>query len=303
VAQFEFNYDQDVTALVSWSVDPPTLGDVTEGRFRANEVAGPVNGTITATYTFDSMTEVASTGITIIDAQPPPLPDPVLPDKVRYISVAPPTPGPSVALRVRIIYLYQPDPPDLLPGPDFGGWAGDVYWVGQPEICNDPSGLGQFPCAKLDCAPYYSSNWGSQVIHLTGPEIMPSSAYEIRRFPSACQGAEDGCGLGSAALTLHTQRWGDIVAPFQTPGGGRQPNAQDIAAGVDKLRDLPGSLPIPRAQLQPAVLDSTSGVSVLDVAVIVDAVKGAPYPLDGPCLCPPFSSCPIVDACGRCFAP
>lgn len=303
-AEFEFNYDQDVTDSVIWSVDPPSLGTITaDGLFTSSEVSGSLSGAINATYTFDSVTQVGSLGITVSDAQAAPLPDPSLPDKVRYISVSPPAAGPSVALQVRIVSLYTPNPPDASGGPDFSGWEGYTYWIGPVQSCPDLSSSGTFGCAKLQCEPHYATDWGSQIIHVTAPEIIPSSVYEIRSYPLSCQGEEEVCGLGSAILTVRTQRWGDIAAPFQIPGAGGQPSALDVAAMVDKVRALQGSIAMPRAQLQPADVEPASNASALDIAMVVDAVKGAAYPFDGPCACPPFFTCPFADPCGRCREP
>jgi hypothetical protein len=140
------------------------------------------------------------------------------------------------------------------------------------------------------------------VLHVTSAEIIPSSTYEIRAYPVSCRDAENECALASAPLTVRTQRWGDIVAPFQPDGTGQrtQPNAVDIAAGVDKVRAVSGSIGMPRAQLQPQVIESPYGVSALDIAAVIDAVRGLPYPFGEPCLCPTQTPCPIVDPCGRC---
>ena len=116
--------------------------------------------------------------------------------------------------------------------------------------------------------------------NVTGRDVVPSARYEVRQLAASCQGNEASCTAVSSALTINTQRWGDIVAPFQnqTPGVNlTQPNIADIGAAVDKFKGI-GTAPIlARADVQPGILNNV--VNISDIGSVVDAFKGFAYPL------------------------
>jgi hypothetical protein len=80
-----------------------------------------------------------------------------------------------------------------------------------------------------------------------------------------------------------------VAAPYQdraAPFPAQQPNAIDIAAVVDKVKDAFGASSKARAQLQPAVVNPNTAVTAQDIGYAVSAVKGSPYTLSGPTACP-----------------
>ncbi len=218
-------------------------------------------------------------------------PDPI--DKNRYVSLIPGNPGKRTAIRVILSELHSPTPPNLPadPPPDFSSYDGQIRWVGPPETFVDTElPLTELRGAKLQCTPHFM-DWGDEgVIHVYGPEVAPSSIYDVQVVDEACEQAVAGEDGYSESLILTTARWGDVAAPFQDPGSVEppsQPNVLDIASIVDHLRLVPVALSKTRVQLQPADTDPVLLVNVLDVASAVDAVKGRAYPHTGPVDCPP----------------
>ncbi|MBI3833041.1 MAG: hypothetical protein HY287_01790, partial [Planctomycetes bacterium] len=113
---------------------------------------------------------------------------------------------------------------------------------------------------------------GTQPLRVTGADIMPSSIYEVREFGSGCMGQEAMCCAVSAPLTLKTQRMGDIVAPFQLPiFPATQPNVSDIAAVVDKFKDVYTSPIVACCDMTPLVPDFR--VDITDIAFVVDGFR------------------------------
>jgi hypothetical protein len=309
LAEFRLHADRDVTAEVLWNVDPLSLGTVdAAGVFAAAQVDGGVAGTISAWYSFDGVEESDAVAVTVVDAQPAPLRDPATPDKNRFLSISVPAGAGEVAVALRMLSMYRPDPPHVasVTVPNFALHEGEVRWVGPVTTCTGVNGPPeQFTCATLQCAPYYSADWGTEVIHVISGEIIPSSRYELRTYPAVpCRDAEATCGMGSAVLLMETRRHADVVAPFQTatggpPGSASQPDVLDVSAVITKLAGLP-AIPTPQAVLRANTLQAANGVTVLDVSDAVDAVKGAAPLWIGPCACPSPWTCPSLDFCGRC---
>jgi hypothetical protein len=198
------------------------------------------------------------------------------------------------ALRVTQVSLMRPDPPNLplFPAPDFSVYEEQVRWIGPVGDCPETEApLTTFKCATLQCAPYYTdwaSALGGQVLHVTGAEVVPSSAYDVQQVPESCQGNEVSCLAISAPLRVNTFRWGDVVDPFQDPSPAAltQPNIQDVAAVVDKFTGV-ASAPIKaRCQMRPNVPDPNSAINIVDVAHAVDAFQNFAYPYSGPTACP-----------------
>jgi hypothetical protein len=227
--------------------------------------------------------------------------------KNRYISVvAPDNGGAETAIRVTLVDLQTPNPPNLpqfLP-PPFGAFEagsctalgeanGCVRYVGEPTFCTETDvPATAFRCATLQCAAHFmdwSDALGSDVLHVTGAEIVPSSAYDVHQLGASCQGNEAGCSVVSdTALRVTTVRWGDVVAPFQdpTPASLSQPNISDVAAVVDKFKGVLTAPIKSRAQLQPNIPNPAGPINILDVANTVDAFKSFAYPYTGPVACP-----------------
>jgi len=71
-ANFRFAGNDDVTTLADWSVDLPTGGVIdTSGLFAPSDVDASACVTVTASYTFDSVTRTDSRVITVIDLDAP----------------------------------------------------------------------------------------------------------------------------------------------------------------------------------------------------------------------------------------
>jgi hypothetical protein len=214
----------------------------------------------------------------------------------------------GTALRVTLVSLQHPVPPNApcCPSPNFSAFesatctasseqAACARWAGPPQVfleSQDNPGMGSFRAARLQCAPYYH-DWHSEgLIHVVGAEIVPSSTYLVEVLAAGCEGSEDTCTEVSAPVTLQTARWGDVVAPFQTPDASlTQPNALDVNALVNKFRNAPGAPFKAVAQLQPNVPDLNGSINALDVTAAVDSFRGFAFAFSGPCVCPSTVPC------------
>ncbi len=232
---------------------------------------------------------------------PPEAPDPDV-QKNRYISMVIPTEGAGqeTAIRVRLTSLHHPGTPTN--PPDFGNWEGEYRWVnavdtnptGGLHTCDDSLALHTtFKCAKLGCTPEYR-DWAGELngaaLHVTGAAVVPSSTYDAAQLAASCEGNEATCTAVSEELSILTTLFGNVDNDPQL-------NVLDVAAVVDKVKDLPSAFIKPRTQLQPDVPDPTANVNVLDAATAVDALKGKAYGYFGdfgPCTdaCPGEVACP-----------
>jgi hypothetical protein len=212
--------------------------------------------------------------------------------KNRFISVVVPAgePGDETAIRVRLTSLHHPPSP---PGaPNFSAFEGDYRYVrlfrdgsNNPIFdCLDSATSGStYKCATLGCTPEYrdwAAELGGQVLHITGPSVIPSSIYDVAQLGTTCTGIEATCLVASNELSVQTVLWGNV-------DNNPALNAIDISAVVDKVKDLPSSLPEWRAMLQPnSPTPHTNQLSALDIAQVVNAIKGIPYGFAGPESCP-----------------
>jgi len=203
--------------------------------------------------------------------------------KNRFISFVVPSlpPNETFAIRVRLDSLHHPVfPPDA---PDFSALEGQSRYVhllqdanGDPvTTCVDSAAFGTtYRCATLGCTPQYL-NWSdlfaSDVLHVTGSAIVPSSNYGVSLIPSECVGIETACSTASIELNVTTARWGDVDAGNL--------DVLDITQEVDAVKQAPGSLIEPRSLIREMNLTpQSSATNVLDVTLAVDALKGLPYP-------------------------
>ena len=115
--------------------------------------------------------------------------------------------------------------------------------------------------------------------------MVPHSTYTVQGVTSDC-GADTAEENFSASTELVTQKWGDIVPPFWTPGA-FQPDFNDIAAVVQSFVDGATAPNKPRAQLQPSVPAPSESIDFRDIAAAVAAFVGDFYPFDGPGSCSP----------------
>jgi hypothetical protein len=122
---------------------------------------------------------------------------------------------------------------------------------------------------------------------VTGNEVVPGySEYLVANLPTTCQGIEVSCE--PEPLLVTTARWGDVVGVGGvTPPNGIT-NVLDIAAVVDKVRDIAGSVPESRALLNGGNPNPLAiSVNAADIGRAVDAVRGFAYPFGVVTVCAP----------------
>ncbi len=212
-----------------------------------------------------------------------------------------------MAIRVTMVELQNPIPPnapccqptnfsafEVASCSAAGEANGCARWVGPPALFLESQGnpsIGANRAARLQCTPYYHEWGGEGVVHVTGADVMPSSTYSVTVYAAVCKGNESTCMAASNPVTLITRRAGDIVAPFNPPDGSPQPEGVDVAAAVNKFKNLPESPAKFIVQAQPNVTDPNADADALDIAAVVDNVKGFAYPFSGPCACPSAVTC------------
>jgi hypothetical protein len=210
-------------------------------------------------------------------------PEPGGVDKNRFISFVPGNAGVETGIRVTLASLHKPNPPNPPSSPpqDFSAFEGQAMWVGPPaEFREGTTPTPTFRGARLQCDAHYQ-DWGSVgLLHVYGPEIAPSSTYEVRVVEPGCNPTT----AGSTALSIDTRRWGDIVTPFSPSPG--QPNFEDISALVSKFKSLPGAVIKARARLHPGLVDPDAPVGFLDIGACVEAYKAFAYSYSGLTTCP-----------------
>ena len=162
-------------------------------------------------------------------------------DKNRYISMVVPVSGAPTAIRVKLTSLHHPVEPEE--HPDFTPWQGEFRWVNSlnaTHTCLDsPNFPGStFRCAILGCNPEYR-DWGAE---LDGAVMHVTGAAVV---PSS---QYDAAHVGANC-------------------SGQEASCAAISA----------DLPIFTAQFGDTDPYS-DGLSVLDIARIVDHIKGATYP-------------------------
>jgi len=209
--------------------------------------------------------------------------------KNRFITLQESHPDKLIALRVTLTSLQHPNPPnDLIHPPrDFSAYQGGYRWVGPPvEFPEGHDPQPSFRAARLQCTPYYT-DWASVgLVHVYGPEIMPSSIYSVQAIEQDCDinGEESEY---SAPLILSTARWGDVAPPFNPPSTQNQPDGIDVVGLVSKFKSVAGAPTKVYSALQPAIVNLAGEISALDILSGVDAFRGFAYPYTGIVACPP----------------
>ncbi len=205
-----------------------------------------------------------------------------------FIPAAATAGGVTTALQITLTSLHHPNPPYLVgSAADFSAFEDQVRWVGPPTTYVESSATPTpFVAARTQCTPFYH-DWSTVgLVHVIGREIVPSSVYGVRQFAASCQGNESGCTAVSNSLELSTTRWGDIDSPFNPPSASVQPDFADIAAIVNKFKDVSGAPAKVRVALAGDVPDLVPDISFVHIAACVDAFKGLGFPYSGPMICP-----------------
>jgi len=223
----------------------------------------------------------------------------------------------TAAILVTLIDLQNPDPANspCCPPQNFNAYesatcnaAGETNsctrWLGRVVTvreAQDNPGRGSFLASRLQCTPYYTDWTAVGSITIVGPEIMPSSTYELTAYASSCEGAEATCANVSTPVQALTRRSGDVAIPYAPSG--TQPDGQDVVAAVNKFKSLLGSPSKAIAQIQPNVIELNTDLSGLDIVAVIDAFRGVAYPYSGPCPCPSTvicntTACTPGDPCG-----
>jgi hypothetical protein len=216
--------------------------------------------------------------------------------KNRFLEVVLPDSCQRAAMRVKMVSLHHPSPPGSNPAPDFSafefgpgcieGPGGCVRWAGPPGAYIESAGTSiWFGAAMLQCQPQYHQ-WGDMTMTLTGAEIAPSSVYEVQFLDEGCDPSVES--NYTSPQTIETDRWGDVEFPYQDPSASDpdQPNVLDLAAIVDKVKNLPLTIPRVKAELSPQLINLNLPANAVDIGAGVDSVKGAAYPFAGPSVCP-----------------
>jgi hypothetical protein len=283
------------SAGITWSTtdNPIRWGMTYNFRFDADAPPGNVTATIGLYEPGDPTSLSGSTpGPFIANPAPNLQVDPSGIQKCRFIStIVPPAvvaSGQQTALRVVLTSLHHVNPPYTGgAAAEFTEHEGSIRWVGPPtqyaESSSDPT---MFHAATLQCMPYYQ-DWSTVgVLHITGPDIVPSSVYTLQNVSVNCQGIEPTCTEVSSLLEVATNRWADVVAPFNPPAITAQPDLGDIAALVAKFRSAAGAPIKAQALLAGDMPDLVGDIDFTQIAALVDAFRGAPYPNGGPVACP-----------------
>ncbi len=192
--------------------------------------------------------------------------------------IAPPIPA-AVGESPKYISVVSPPSPDpyaLVVAPDCP--TAPERYVGTPFGPNNIAHLLDNPA---NAARLTSKQWG-RTVHITGADVVPLASYGVH-----VDCGPQGVPILSAAGQASTRRWGDVTEPFNPPSATVQPDFADIAAIVDRFRNLPGALPATRVDL---VGESTQTVCVpggiidfQDIGYAVNAFKGIGYPCATPC--------------------
>ena len=216
------------------------------------------------------------------EAPPPPPPQPELilgesgtpgvSAKNRFLSFELPGGSPP-SLAVRVTFVDAPPPYDL--------WNGSSMWVDEPfEVpsCFGLCGPGPPPppymMATLRCGNPTYRDWGDVgIVHVYHEGIVPGGTYRVEavgvEFPL----------IFSDPLEMTTAKFGDTVESCSALGC--TPPDEDVGiidalAILGRFASVPGSISLPRADLEPACVDFAINIS--DVLHSLKGFSGVPYP-------------------------
>jgi hypothetical protein len=183
---------------------------------------------------------------------------------------------------IRVTFQSLPPPFDALNGTV--RWVGTAMSTSETSGTTDPGAGATFQTALIECDPV-PLDWSAVgVIHVFDRAIFPGAAYDVQVVNA---GLEDVESAFSEPLTVVTSRWGDLVgdcsgASCSSPDG--DVNFDDIAAIVDKFKNLPNAIQKSRADIAPEIVDRV--VDFVDIPLVVNAFRGLPYPWGTPSLGP-----------------
>jgi bacillolysin len=163
----------------------------------------------------------------------------------------------------------------------------DMMWLGPPIRADESGGfLGSY--ARLQCEPYFASDWGSAIpIYLLGEFIIPSATYRLDAIEVGCwseisvedqeRDSRQSPGLSfSKPITLTTSSlWGDLAGSVPDGGPDGKVDMLDVSAVVDGFRGETVQALHP-ADLSPAIPDRK--VDFADISQVVNAYHGMLYP-------------------------
>ena len=269
------------SSFMFWAVDgvPQIPGETTL------EVSPRDDSRVTAVYACSSLPAPTADGIA----------------KNRFLSFSVGDSWEPTAIRVKLVALHHPanPPPNT---PDFAEFEGSYRYVTTFKnaigaavfMCPDDGGpSADYRCARLGCEPEYRdwyADFGGSMIHVTGPEILPSSQYHVQLIGESCSGNETGY---SSSLVTGTGPWGDVATMSATGPPDGVVNVLDVSAMVSKLKQVPDRIPERHAWLADvAPWPYAAGINVLNVSYVVDALKGLAFPASlRPCPCPSTALC------------
>ncbi len=217
-----------------------------------------------------------------------PLPTTISVATNRYISFVPRSASRTVAYRVRVANSPA----------GAGAVFNSVYWVGPPRS-QGPGGQGPAGGrhARLQCNSFFSASWpDDQRVVISGPEVRPGAIYRIDAIDLACaqdtrpdlipRAAAMDDRYFSAVLTVPTVSvWGDVVGSSGSPEApDGKVDMADMTAVVDRFVNQPDAVSTERADLHPAVPNYI--VDFQDIAGVLDAYRGFPYPFSSGPRCP-----------------
>ena len=200
----------------------------------------------------------------------------------------------QTALRVTLTSL--PDGSDEYEGTEL--WVGPVQTKCENAGQADPPAGGCGPAwtpdgpaltmqtASLQSTQHCADFGSLGLIHVTGCEVVPGATYSIQAIN--CAGDPGNEAEYSTALPVTTSSWGNICGPWDvdhwSPPDTTVDVTVDVTACLDKFKNAQGAPIKARADIEPGVPDWQINIS--DVAILLDAFAGDPYPFPGPGVCP-----------------
>ncbi len=136
--------------------------------------------------------------------------------------------------------------------------------------------------------------WSEPVLHVGDCEIVPASTYQIAAASSSLTFSTSLTVMTAPIPTVNGKLWGDVAGAMNASGWtppDRMTNLHDVLAVVSFINSAPPTLSFEAVNLQSQSSNDpclNSYVNVADVLIIVEAVRGTPFPFGvNPVNCPP----------------